>query len=86
MSPVTNIGNFAINHALLIFIVSLLLFLGRNLDKLVKKASKASFSRDFSRAQSLNYLNAARILLDGIDDVFKNKKVIGIVIPKVTRL
>lgn len=86
MSTISYIGNFAVSHGLVIFIVSLILFLGRSLDKFVKKGSRTSFARDFLRAQRLNYLNAARISLDGIDNAFKTKKLAGVVIPKLTRL
>lgn len=83
---ITHVGNFAINHGVIIFVISLLLFLGRSLDKFVKKSSRFLFARDFLSAKNFCYVSAARVSLEGLDNVFKTKKIFGLMIPKISRL
>lgn len=86
LNPITHVANFAINNGIIIFLVTLFIFLGKSLDKFVKKKSKAAFARNFLRAEAMNCQQAAQISLEALDSVFKSKLVLSIRVPNVKRL
>lgn len=86
MNPVTHIANFAIQNGITIFVVSLLIFIGKNLDIFVKKKSRIRFAQSFLKAQAMDYRQAAEISLEALDTVFKSRDFLSLKIPHLKRL
>ncbi|MEP1327138.1 hypothetical protein [Pseudophaeobacter sp.] len=86
MEVITRILNYAGQHGFVAVLVVLLLLIGTGLDKIVKRNSKISFARVFLSQKRTDYLIAASISLEVLDNLFNTRRIFGIVVPNFRRL